>query len=290
VGDRLFRRGARLTLYRPLPAPNYFATEPNAIVIEQLRVSFEVTRDLEPEPNNATITIYNLAETTRAEMQDDTRSLRVRLDVGYDGNLARIFDGDARRVTSRFEGPDVVTKIEAGDGERAFRNARFSRSYPKGTDAKQIVKDLAGSMGLKVPTSAQDVIAGKEFPSGAAIHGPSEASMRTTLKRYGLGYSVQDGQLQILGEGEARADAAFVIDESTGLIGSPELGLEEGEYGQPGKVRLSCRVLVYPGIVPGSRLSLDARDVKGLFVAERVKHVGDTHASPWFTEIEGRPL
>lgn len=289
MGERLYNRAARLTLYRPAPAPAYFATEPNATVIERLRVGFEITKTLEAEPNNATITIYNLAESSRAELQ--RKPLRVRLDAGYDGNLARLFDGDARYVAPpTFGVADVVTKIEAGEGERAFRNARLTRSYPKGVDARQVVKDLAGSMGLRAPSSVDDALALRgQFTGGAAIDGPSERSMTAVLAKHGYGWSVQDGQLQVLGKGAARADVAHLVEQSTGLVGSPEFGIEQADDGSE-KSQLKFRTLLYPSIVPGSRVLVRSRGVDGVFIAQRVRHTGDTHGAPWFTDVEAIPL
>lgn len=286
MGERLYNRAARLTLLRPAPT-GFFDTLPNAVIIERLRMAYDVSKTLEAEPNTAIITVYNLAESTRASLQ--RKPLRVRLAVGYDGNLAQIFDGDARYVTTTYSGADAITKIECGDGERAFRAATLSRSYPKGVDARTVVRDLAGSMGLTVPTTVADALATSQYSGGKTISGPSEKQMGQVLAKHGYGYSIQDGKLQILATGAARTDVAHVIDESTGLVGSPEFGLEQGEGGTK-RAQLKLRTLVYPAIVPGSRLAVTSRAVQGQFKADKVKHTGDTHAQPWYTEIEAVPL
>ena len=88
-------RGARLTIWTPRPDPTtrlgalFGAVVPNALVVENLRITWSVKKDGTSKPNPATITINNLAETSRAEVGRLPK--RMALEVGYNGRLRQLW-------------------------------------------------------------------------------------------------------------------------------------------------------------------------------------------------------
>ena len=106
MSGRLYKRAATLTLAKPAVTQRggrfgaFFAQQPNAIVIGSptdasggLRFTFTVTKSLESEPNPAEITVYNLSESSKSNLQTKPlhgrRDLRYRPSgVGTDGVLA----------------------------------------------------------------------------------------------------------------------------------------------------------------------------------------------------------
>lgn len=290
---RLFGRVAALTIARPLGAATsdpagFFNQESNALVIERQRVRFVVEKSLGSTPNKAVIEVFNLAEITRAEVA--RTPLHVRLDAGYEDDPRRVFVGDLREGSglSRLEVVDWNTKLECADGIRAHRHARHARSYPAGASVREVLGDVAKSMGLKIPRNVEDA---KElldqFVTGTVASGPSAREMDRLLRPRGLGWSVQDGRLQILREGDVRADEAVVIAQDTGMVGSPEWAAPKKKGGKPA---IAFRTLLDPRIAPGGRVRLISRAASGDFKVEKVKHTGDTHGPEWFTDVEAKVL
>jgi hypothetical protein len=288
VTARLYGRTVAVTLARPLAdgATGYFAQAPNAIRVTDLRVSFTVEKHLGDEPNNAQVIVYNLAAATRAELQ--RKPLYVRLEAGYDSDLQRLVEGDMTWTKSMLTGVDWQTSIDVGDGTRAIRHARVSRSFKGGVDAKAVLTDIAGTMGLKVPKNVEGAVElAEQFVSGMTLEGPSRKQMTKVLDRAGMSWSVQDGRLQILRANETRPDQAILVTPDTGLIGSPDFGAPRSPDEPP---TLTAKMLLYPGLTPGGKVAVKTRSIDGIFRVTRLRHTGDTHGPAWYTDFEATPV
>lgn len=289
MSGRLYKRNVRLTLARPRVsgADGYFTQQANAVVIEDPRVTFTIEKHLGSEPNTCAIEVFNLAENSRAAFE--RKPLHVRLEGGYDGEYARLFVGDLRFGRSKIDGTEWITRLEVGDGERAFNYARVSRSFKAGVDKRTVLEDIAKSMGLKIPKTLDDARElTDQFASGLTLEGPSHKELTRLAKSMGMTWSVQDGTLQVLRSTDVRADRAIVVSESTGMIGSPELGTPKQPGGAP---ILSVQMLLAPEVTPGGRIKMESRAIRGIFRVERVVHTGDTDPrGPWMTEIEAKAV
>lgn len=280
---RLFNRQVSVTLARPTDVSNFFALQSNAVVVENLRVKFSIEKQLGKEPNTCAVTIFNLAEGTRAEVIQ--KPLHVRVDAGYeDGGPARLFAGDLIWSESIKDGPTWKTEMQIGDGARAYKHARASRSFKAGTSVGTVISDLAKTMNLKVPTNVADAKEfAKQFTTGVSIEGPSRLELDRMVKISGMGYSFQDGTLQILRDGDFNFVEAIPVSQDTGMIGSPEFGAPEDHKSKP---VLTVKMLLEPRIKPGKAIQLKARDIKGLFGVQRVTHTGDTRGREWYSIVE----
>lgn len=281
MATRIFKRNVAITIAKPL---GFFVTSPNAVVVRDLRVVFQIQKSLSKDPNTCEISIFNLAERTRGEVQ--AKPLHVRVDAGYDGNLERLFTGDLRFAQSKRQPVDWETVLQVADGDRAIRHARVNKSYKAGVNVKQALSDIAKSMGLKMPHSVDDA---KElatsFVSGLALQGPSQAEMERLLKPRGYSHSIQDGQLQILKSTTAQTGIATIIAQDTGMVGSPEFGTPDKKSGKP---TLTVKTLLKPSVSPGGLIKVESDAVSGVFRVERVTHSGDTHGQDWYTTIESK--
>lgn len=285
---RLFKRALRVTAYRP-QVDTFFGAQKdrNAIVIENLRVVFDIEKHTGKHPNKCDFKIYNCNPQTRTFLE--TKPLVVRVEAGYDNVLQHLFVGDLRWGSSAREKVDWVTKISLGDGDRAYRVARINRSYAAGTPLLTVLKDAAASMFLTLP---QNVLNDASLRSattgtGVSISGAARDELDRLLAPFGLQWSIQDGRLQILRDDDVRADQAVLISQDTGMIGAPEFGSPH-KNGKP--PYLKVKHLIYPQLTAGGRIKVVSAGVKGLFRIEKLKHQGDTHGDEWTTEIEGRPL
>ena len=278
-----FLRTWQVVTARPLNGAFFRDSPLTVLTIDAARVRFRVEKSLDAEPNTAHIDIYNLSEGTRGEFAQ--RPLAVRLYAGNDGTPKRLFGGDVYWATSRPERPEWVTSIEAGDGQRAIRQAKVRRPYKAGIKASSVIRDIVESMELKVPTLDPSSMFAlqQEFASGYTMEGPSHRELGKVLARFGLRWSIQDGRLQILTRRGKSLETPVVVSRETGLQGSPELGQPKVESDPP---TVKFKTQLKPELTPGRAVLLTSRTAKGTYRVDRVRHVGDSHGSEWYSEVE----
>jgi hypothetical protein len=295
---RLFGRVCHVTIYRPDGKPldrptgfvdknqDFFETLANGIEVRDLDVSFEIEKSISKQPNTCKIIIFNLNETTRSVITK-TRPLTVRLDAGHDNTARFMALGNVKFGETYLKETAWETELELADGGRAFSNARPNKSYKAGTPLRTLVKDAAASMGLQLPTElTKDKTLDNRIPKGATLDGFAQDELTRLLAPLGYGWSVQNGQLQILGDNQVRNDTRRVISANTGLIGSPSFGPPT----KKGKRTFTFQTLLYPELMPGSSVLVDSQFVSGPFKLLKVKHTGDTRGDEWTTECEAHPL
>ena len=290
---RLANHACKVTAYRTTAVgfaaqnPQFFIQQPsNAIEITDLRMQFKIEKSLEKTPNRCEVTITNCSSTTRAFLQ--TKPLVVRIDAGDDDNIRHLFTGDLRHGYSKIDGTEWLTVLELADGDRAYRNARVSRSYGKGTSVVTALKEAAAAMGLQL---SNDILASadlqKQFATGRTLHGPAREELTRLLAPFGYNWSIQDGRMQILKDQNASATTAWVITQDTGrMVGSPEYTTPDKETKPP---LLKIKARLFPELTPGGSISVASRDVQGLFRINKLTHTGDTHGDDWDTETESSP-
>lgn len=281
----LYDRRAVVLVGREQPSGVYVLEVPTALRIEGLRTTFKVTRDPKPEPNVLELSIFNLSPASRGELAG--RGFRLILQAGYDGAVAQVFSGEVTRVTHERNGPDMVTKILAGDGARAYAHARVRESYRPGTPVSQVIARTVQAMQVDPGNALQAAgrIAG-QFSAGYAQSAPAGAELTRLLSEHGLEWSIQDGRIEVLAAGESLPELAPLLSPETGLVGSPQLG-NPSEKGKP--ATLKVRSLLQPAVRPGQRFELQSLEHRGTFRAQKVMHSGDTHGGDWYTEIEAVP-
>lgn len=277
---QLFLRAVQLTLAKPLPQ-GFVGTQPNATVITQMRVAFKIEKSLGREPNLCEVTVSNLSEATRSLVEK--RPLVVRLDAGYQNNLARFFTGDMLYSSSVTKAATWETKIQVGDGQRAYDSARVNRSFPAGTPAIVVLQSICQQLGQPVPTSAQQLLSGAQYQNSVTLQGPAQRELTRVLAAFGLEWSFQDEKLQVLLPLGVKAGQAILISQDTGMIGSPEFGAPPKDGKPP---TLHVKTMLEPRIGAGSQVVVRSLGINGAFRVNRCIHEGDTHAEPWYTTLE----
>ncbi len=259
----------------------------NGLEIRDLRIEFEVNRDLSKHPNRCEFTLTNLAPKNRAALEG--KHVAISLAAGYDGLNEVLYTGDVLFAMSAQEGADWVTKVQVADGGRTIRRARVNRSFPKGTSIKTALRDVAASMGQSLP---ENVVLSSEleatFNSGVVLSGCAKDELSRLLAPFGYGWSFQSGKLQVLRDEESRPDV-FQINEQNGLLSTPQSG-NPPKSGKPPHVTLKS--LLRPGIYPGAMVEvvLVSQKPSKLYRVEKVKHTGDSFGDAWYTELDLKPV
>lgn len=271
--------------------------------IEDLRISFTVKKSLQKpgkvSANTAEIMVYNLAGSSRdniREMHD-----QIILQAGYREaqGLETLFQGTVASVHHPYQLPDVVTKIQSGDGLKELREAQVTLSYAEGTPATRVLSDLVKALGLPPKSSASlqallGRFSGNRYLQGFSFSGSVKEGLDKVTKRLGFEYSIQDGALQVLERGkalEARpSPSVVVLTPSSGLYGSPERKSQLQDETASEKVPPGWRIraALQPTLSPGAWIAVESREIRRAtaFKVESVEHRGDTHGGEWETVFE----
>lgn len=275
------------------------------IQIRDLAMSFKVKRTLKPEPNTADITIWNLNADHRRQLEQlqiaeipikaDKKSGAVplkkggpgiilcQIEAGYTSGTSVLFVGDLRTGYSPHEGPQYKTVLTTGDGETKIRTARISTSLAKGAaNPAAVLKAVAKALGVgdgnltKAVQQVQAAGISNHFSEGWTASGSVFREMNAICRTCGLTWSVQNGVLQILPLGKALEGTALDVSESTGMVGSPTVGVDGV---------LKVKTLLIPDVIPGRLLVLKSEALSGNYRIESVESTGDTHGTAWYHSI-----
>jgi hypothetical protein len=240
-------------------------------VPQRFTIDTEQTR--RKRPNKGTIKIWNLGGGAIGFLEAAAELVEIVAD-----GVGLLYRGDPRTVRTAIDGPDVVTTITCGDGGRAYRTAKLSRSYAPGTTSSTVLADLAAAAGygLDVLGTLSEIT----YESGHVVAGRVTDAIDELVESAGASWSIQDGQLQILADGapSTEGSGAVLLAAGTGLIASPERR-DKG---------IACKALLRPQLRPGRLFKVESRLISGWYRVSSIKHKAGSRGDPWESEIEAR--
>lgn len=241
-----------------------------------LRIAFDIEKtNIGREANKATITVYNLNETTRTLTQK--KDTVVILEVGYGENLEQLFVDNITKSSTKRQGADIVTTLEYDN--KALRETRFNKSYSAGVSIKTTIKEVAqtfrdaggviiGNLGERFAS-----IDDKQEQTGLALSGMAKDVMDDLIGKLDLEWNIQDNELHILKPDEGiPGEEAVLLTPQTGLIGSPAKREDDG-------VEFMC--LIIPGIYPGKLIQIRSKHIFETYKVIKAIYRGDTHGQLW---------
>lgn len=257
-------------------------------VLEGLDFEFRVDRSLKPESNTADFSIYNLAPENRKFLQSQKGGVIVEFRAGYasDSTLPLIYLGQLREVTTVRDGADWTTQLSTGDGDKE-RKHPVAFSLGPGTSFDNAVKKTLSEIGMHASNVTRDIAGGhfgdasKELVEGFAAFGYGGPELDRLLDSGGLEGSIQNGEMQILPKGAALNKSTVTLNESTGLVGSPE-------FGDAGTIK--ARSLLNAEIFPGRLVHVVSASADGFFRVERAAYSGQTAGGDWYVDFDGKPV
>jgi hypothetical protein len=271
--------------------------------LSELRISFEIIKTIEAQPNTATIKVYNLTREhndTINEVYTD-----VFLTAGYRDNAAQIFAGNIQFVSHYRDQTDYITEITAGDGDRDYRLAYVNETLAAGGTDMQAVDICCKGM-----TTTKGVI---QLNGGARLRGkPLCGHARDVLTQIartnGCNWSIQDGVLQMIHSNSMLPNEAIVISADTGLLEAAE----RNDKGIAAKTLLNPQIAINGAIhLDNSAIVLKMQKQKtlgaqkpkttpvqtnkdGIYKVIKLTHRGDNRDNEWCTEVEciglGQPI
>ena len=277
----LFNRSFELNLGGTRVASQTIDGQPNQL----LKCEFKIERDLGKSPNTAEVAVWNLAESTRAKVSQG--DIETTLEAGYATNTSVIFRGKLEAGKSVRDGVNWVTSFQSTDGGKELRQGRINVSFKKVT-ARGAFERIAQSLGLALGNSIEKISEGNirgaltQFGNGLVLSGSSRKELDRLATSLGYSWSVQNGQLQLLGPTDViEPGDAIVLNKNTGMIGTPESG-EKGI--------VEVRSLLIPQLEPGRVVILEAEALNGSYRVEKTVYQGDTRGKDWYADLELKPL
>lgn len=191
------------------------------IITSPLTISFDVTKTITAEPNQAEISVMNLNQSTR-NLITDKKYNRILLNVGYGEDVRTLFIGYIDEVENKKESVDITTVMTCSDGSVDYRNSRTAVTVNKGQTDKQVVQQVLKDM-PNTESGIQEFTKEQKLPRGKTMVGNSREILAGVAKNQQADWSIQDGKLLLLPKTSALANnEGFLIQEGTGMIGSPQ--------------------------------------------------------------------
>lgn len=257
---------------------------------DEFDVDFKTTHKLTAEPNTAEVKLYNLSDRMVTALRKS--AIEIELSAGY-STPGRIFIGNVNYVDPRKTGPDFVTTVTAGESEAAYRKARCNQSFSAGAQLKRIVKELANQFEGVATGNLEDVGFTETVAGAFTANGQTASVLTQLLKGYGYAWTIAHNAHLYVKQGEVPAGRAVLIDETSGIVGSPELGEKKAETSDAAsepnaKPRryVRARMLLNPLVVLGRALQFALPSVNGVFVVEEVTHTGSNYDNDFYTDVE----
>jgi hypothetical protein len=281
-----FKRAYELNLINP---------EGRVITSRDLRITFEIEKNLFGYPNLAKIVVYNLSVPRATEISEEFTD--VELKAGYGTNVITLFRGNIRNIENIRASVDTLTTIYAGDGEKPIRETNFTKTFAPGTSLSQMVNEIADAFGI--PKAKLDGIQGKvRNLNGLSFSGPAKELLNKLSDDYGFYWSIQDNQF-VTQDRESYDDANTVIEvnKNTGMLGSPTIT----------EIGANVKILLNPDAQPYRAFRIESTSAQlavgnlffrkdlptlgeGFFRINKVTHNGDTRGNNWYSTLEGRRI
>lgn len=267
--------------------------------IKDLRVQFEVEKTVESAPNEAKIRIFNLTPENEEKIKEEFDE--VILNAGYKDNIGMIFRGNIQHVYRYREKTDTITEIVASDGDKDYRLATINTTFAAGSTNLDIIDAAIDSFqGVGDTNRGTIAVPAKVYLRGKVVTSNSRAALDNVSKECGINWSIQNGELDMIGVDDFLPDVV-VINKDTGMLGSPTV-TDKG-------IEVRClmnNLLRVNGRVELDRSSINEKpkgkgadkngeggkrqtqpdgskreDATGLYKILNLKHKGDNRAPEW---------
>jgi hypothetical protein len=247
-------------------------TDATAIIIElPLTIQFNIHRSVSSSLNSMTLQLFNLSETHRNLIYQDrfsTERRKIIVEMGYE-SLSTVFVGDIYEANSTREGTNIITTIDARDGNFDTNVTTINYTYKAGSTVREIIEYLAKQFpNLKLGKVTANGSLNATFPRPVVLEG----NVYELLKLYSnqkLNQPYVDlAIVNILGQNEVLINNNItLLNASTGLIATPR---RDQSF-------LSVTTLLEPRVIIGQVLQVESKimpQYNGLYKILGVTHKG----------------
>ena len=268
-----------------------------AIIVEDHRIKFEVTKSIKQQENAAKIEIYNLSGLTRKKI--GLEQSIVQLEAGYRSNqgLVQIGQGTICQVASIRDKTDTISRFLLKDGLSNIKNTILSISYENDTKLRDLLGKIAAEskLSLKVLGLDDNVM----IKGGCVMLGGIDSQLNQLASSFDFKWSIQNNTLLIVGNKQTNLEQILLLTPTTGLILNPETLKKPSQKLQKlkDKGQLSSEINLYtvqallqPQLQLNDVIAIESQDLNGKFRVQKITHSGDTRGNDWYSDLEVRSL
>lgn len=261
----------------------------STVETHELRVAFTASRGISGSPNTFEVKIWNLNQGNRNSIGKELKD--VQIEAGYvppegGGNLGIISKGQIRDVQHDRDGPDIITTISCGDGDKAFRKATISKTIPKGTKVSEVVEELYKEL------EKQGIDRGEwKFPEDDrelkrpySMCGGCTRELDTLGRGNKFYWSIQNGAMEVI-PSDGHLSGQVLISAQNGMIGSPTI-TDNG---------IKVKTLLNPEIRPNRTIKVESEVLEmnaedGIYRVSQVDFSGDNREGDFTADIHGEAI
>lgn len=250
-----------------------------------LRVACRVQKTIMGTPSPSTIEIYNLGR----ELRNGIRSslTKIRVDAGWSNtDLRLVFQGSVLNSFSERQGADIITKIVAIPGYGALVRGVSSATFSQGSDIRSSILQLSEDLpGVEVNSGNFHGVEGKINPGGWSFAGSTKDGLTKLSDEYGFSWSINDGELNVIGDKAMLPDFVDINGENGGLISIVPL------VSGPMQIETGVRItaLYIPGITVGSSVKVASSinpKLNGIYRINTMNISIDAYNETWTMTLE----
>ncbi len=249
------------------------------LVVEQLRVVFDLRSEKQSSASPSTVRIYNLSKASASHIAEPGQIVRVWAGYGDINASDPLFRGEARRVLQERNGLDRITTIVLGGSDSAMSGAIFTLSEEGPVGLREVIREIVNTMGLGLEAGSLDAVPDEALEDGYSFNGPAKTALTRLLEPRGItSYEVGGVMHFAAGEGGA-VGGEFRLNRFTGLIGSPSVTENDGAR---------AKMALNGSIELGQTVQISSEALDGWFEVRSIAHLGDNWGGEFVTEIEGK--
>ena len=251
------------------------------------RVSFSCIKTDADDSNKLIVDIYNISESTRSLIEK--KGAKIILKAGYSQDFVEVLAiGDIARYETIKNGPDVITRVSAGDGLSAIRDSKISLSYNKGVTPNALLSRISDEMGLDFFEISPKVTG--SYKNGFSYAGRPKDALNKITRRFNAVWSIQNNGLLVLSSSEARQGEAILLSADKGMLGLPTKWDDSGARTDDVRAGVKVESRLNPRIEPRSLITIESTEtsLSGTYRVETVSHKGDNRGNEFSTHIEAR--
>ena len=264
-----------------------------ALDVSDLKVTFEVSKAMGYQPQQAKAVIYNLAPETQNTII--STGAQFIIEAGYDGDqYGVIFQGNILRSWSqRSDGTEYTLGLLGLDGAAFLGYGMISGSYAAGATPRQIITDSITK--VTVPTQLGQLpqqMSETKLPRGKVIFGRAADCYRQIAKGDGAMMYIDDGVVNLVKADEIPQGKLIELTPQSGLIGTPtqtQTGISAECLLNP-RLKLGGMVKVSAQYINQAEGSLGTYQIplasNGQYRVIKLTHKGDTRGDQWATSFE----
>ena len=257
--------------------------------VSALRCTFNIEKTVNETPNYSEIVIYNLAASTVSKVRTGQT---VTLEAGYEnGSFGVIFTGQVvQTIVDREGGVDTRLRLICQDGDEYINGSFTAQTIEKGSTTMDMVHACA-----TIPENiiGDKVQSGGQYIRGKVLFGHSAEYLSDVARKTNTQFFIDDGKINIVGEGDFEKGGTVTLNADTGLIGDPSQ-TDDG---------VSAQCLINPSIKLNSIVHIDSSAIvakaiqnaestissfssDGTYKVIKLTYEGDNYGDPWYCTFD----